>query len=49
MFTPTGEHSVLFMEKNGGVNREFHPPRDNFTPRGQNSSLVENFAPEDKI
>jgi hypothetical protein len=44
-FTPTGEHSLLFRQKNGGANREFHPkgitstPGDKIHPWGQSLPL----------
>jgi hypothetical protein len=38
MFTPTGEHSLCTVQKNGGANREL-------CPRGQISPLGNNFAP----
>jgi hypothetical protein len=47
--SPPGANSIV--QKNGRANREFYPqeiispPRDNFTPKGQNSPLGDNFAP----
>jgi hypothetical protein len=40
-FTPWGEHSLLFRWMEGRT--------ENFTPRGQNSPLGDNFAPEVKV
>jgi hypothetical protein len=34
-FTPRGR-TLSIVEKNGGANREFHPPGDHFTPKRQN-------------
>jgi hypothetical protein len=42
-FTPRGEYSLLFRRMEGRT--ENFTPGDNLTPRGQNSSLVDNFAP----
>jgi hypothetical protein len=38
LFTPRGEHSLLF-RRTGGDEQRISPPRDNFTPRGQNLPL----------
>jgi hypothetical protein len=50
MFTPSltsrGEHSILFRRMEGEQRNS--PHRYNFTPRGQNSLLGDNFAPEDQ-
>jgi hypothetical protein len=48
MFTPKGEHSLLFRRIKGQT-ENFTPPGDKYTPRGQNSPLGENFAPGVKV
>jgi hypothetical protein len=40
-FTPRGEQSLLFRRMEGRT--------ENFTPRGQNSPLGDNHAPEVKV
>jgi hypothetical protein len=42
-FAPRGEHSLLFRRMEGQADN--FTPRDNFTLRGQNSPVGENFAP----
>jgi hypothetical protein len=46
-FSPRGEHSLMFRRMEGQT--EFHPPGDNFTPRGQNSLLGPTLPLEVKL
>jgi hypothetical protein len=43
-FAPRGEHTPLFRRMGGGKQR-ISPPVYNFTPRGQNSLIGDNFDP----
>jgi hypothetical protein len=42
-FSPRGEHSLLFIGME--VQKKIFTPRDTVTPRGQNSTLGDNFVP----